>query len=333
MTLRSEVLLAHFAHASDVPHTSIYEFIPPVADVVQTVMGRAGTPHNTIAQSPSEQIGFGSAHKAAREACIQRHATWRHVERSQLPKKVPQSAACASVCRSYGLCVCSLPGVKAALTKLVVVLEALCKVGSRTRGVVDSAGLVLAFQCEHPSSTDTHGGHVAFLNQRSWAVGVVKLYLDDKVANKVRARNHHRAYHQALRAAPLGQTPNPTDVSQALGVANAAQWFLSFDLSKAWSLRLYEIAGSSTQLDEFIPAEVEVRWFGETFFFWSPADRDVAPVADVPGVGAPEVPLPIGDEVEDDDVIHGGDPAAPEAPAAWADEAAKAVQFWAEHEV
>ena len=212
-----------------------------------------------------------------------------------------------------------------------MVLKSLCKRGSRTKAVVDACGLVVRFCSALVAAEDVfHYASIGFVNGQSWATGVVRLYRDTTADERVAATQHRRAYHEALRAAPLANL-HGSDLFSQLGVSTLVQWFGDFNLLRPWSLRLYEVVGGSRKPQEFLPAEVEIRWFGEEIEFWNPSDAAIA--GGVGGALPPVLDAPLGDEeaVEEHAIVP-GDPAAPEAPLEWAVAADVAVQYWSAHE-
>ena len=121
------------------------EFIPPVIDLVAELMRRAGAPMAAGTSPEALALGSSSPRQVACDSLMKAHAQWRHEQRTKLPKTVPASDACKSICRAYGFCVCGLDELKAFLAKLVTTAKVLCKKGSRTKPVVEQAGLVLRF--------------------------------------------------------------------------------------------------------------------------------------------------------------------------------------------
>ena len=92
------------------------------------------------------------------------------------------------------------------------------------------------------------------------------------------------------------------------------------------------VGGASFILYVFWPAEVEVRWFGETVDIWDPAAPK--PVASAPPASEGDMhTLAIEDGPEDDpEPILEGDIACPEADPSWLRNMDAAVQYWAERE-
>ena len=163
-------------------------------------------------------------------------------------------------------------------------------------------------------------------------MAITRLYPDTKASNRVLAS---RRGLEALRAAPLDRLGG-SDVFFDMGISNAAAWISEFDLSGSWSLRLYEIVGGARPYaDDFVPAEVKVRWFGETLEMWPPVAVPTLPAAAAPAPAPPEhlEALPIEDDPDaDHEEIVEGDPTVAEPPLPWCKEMDAAVNFWSERE-
>jgi hypothetical protein len=119
---------------------------------------------------------------------------------------------------------------------------------------------------EHGAISETTWLHVPMANQNSWAAVFTKLVPDSDLANR---RAAAACGHVALRACEDGLRVLEQDGGSwragfaGLGMENNPRFFSNAPLVESCLYTVYELVENDRLVQEFVPAEVEVRRVGE----------------------------------------------------------------------
>lgn len=290
------------------PSISRYEVHAPALRLSEHVLRGAGDPRG----------GWSGLHNELQACWTAQHKVLEHARLGPLPKAKP-SRLSQSVCRHLGICLCSRPKLAAFRTALISWLKPYLKKTKPPnpwKSMFESAQIVLRFDWfaedddeHHDVSKETLWFHLAHINQKSWALGLVRLHPDTDLHHACSARG---AGHVALRAAPVFcDSLDDGDPFEAWGVGASPAVFEHVPLDMRCFCSVFTLAVSQRHVDEFIPAHVEVAQARGPTLVCSPVP--------VP----PLVPAEEGDGVEsggEDELepLMDGDPAAEAQDDLWA---------------
>ena len=135
---------AHSVPNKSFPNTTVFEMIPPVAKLVDSIMANTGPP--VYNKEHKERFGTGSFHKTFREVWATRHASWQHAQQAKFPKSVPISQGNKSLCRQCGVCVCGNNSLDAFLKTIVALIKMFYSPSSKWLDCCEVGACVLEFR-------------------------------------------------------------------------------------------------------------------------------------------------------------------------------------------
>ena len=163
--------------------------------------------------------------------------------------------------------------------------------------------------------------HISYVNQSSWAAGLLQMHIDKDPDNRRVAR---AAGNIALRAAPEGleMLDAGDDPFDAWGLKTCPIAFLDSDLTRLCSYSMLALAEGGRIVEDFKPADVEVYALpGKPSLFWHGGEM-VAEVA--LGIEENSCELQCPDDAADGDPndtppLEDGDPACDAREDLWAE--------------
>jgi hypothetical protein len=275
---------------SHIPFYSSTRWCPPAIQVAERVMRAAGPPRSGPPPSESGDQSWAfsgcTIHNALRSWWTRQHPVVEHHAVPQLGTVLP-SRLTASPCRHLGMCLCTedKADLKTFRLSLIGLLQAYLKKekGNKHKPLFESARGVLRLDWYNPEAdvanelpTKTRWYHLSTINQNSWSVAFVELYLDK---DPQRVRIATAIGHVALRAAPFGTNLDfaedvwePQRVFHAWRLENAPCIFAFEDFSLKCTCSIYEIVEDDRIVDEFVPYCVEVfEWSHDPVLIWPAA--------------------------------------------------------------
>ncbi|CAK0861828.1 unnamed protein product [Prorocentrum cordatum] len=242
--------------------TPLFEFNAPAIPLAKAVLSEAGQPGNRSGNPNKDKY-----HKTLGDQWARQHLMYRHRDCTPLGR-VPSSRLTLSLCRHAGRCLCGETDFSERfVAALVEELRPFFAKGHALKKLLENAEGVV--QRRRISCRGLADGwfHLAFVNQKSWAIGTLRLEEDDRP--EIRAVAEALGHVALVACKDLASDTEWDDpeldlddpaVWDFLGVASAYCAFRSYDFKKRYSFSLHHIVSSEArQVGNFRPADVEVR--------------------------------------------------------------------------
>jgi hypothetical protein len=252
-----------------------------------TAQDAVGQSSRGVLSSDADPVESASTlHGELRADFERRCLTYRHANEKLLGAIKP-SPLTASACRNLACCLHGLERQALKLFRLFflsIVQKAYKKqVGNRLKPMFEDARGVLLLEfyaadadmddvwSEAPSSSYWY--HLGWTNQNTWSMALLSLYPDTNLSHVRNARSYGNV---ALRAAPDDLLERAgLEIFAKFGIENCPRAFLEYKLEHRCAYSIYEIIDEPRQLDDFIPADLEVKKVTDSVMFWPGAAKAI----------------------------------------------------------
>ena len=261
-------------HHAPCPSTGIVHrthWVPPLIDIAKTISTSAGIPQ-ADSSAPTKYF-----HKHLRDSFMVKFNSFLHSKAPSL-KGIKPSALTQSLCRPSGFCLCEMQDFKLFRVSFINMVSQLYKkrLDNKFKHVFESSRGVLllewidldADQNENEKIADNGWYHLSAVNQVTWKMSIMQLFLDTESENaQVATAVGNVALQTTVFLDDLLDPGNDPFHLWAMMTIAEAFGADKFDLAcRCW---VYTMAEGIREIPNFKPAEIEVtRTSTEPICFW-----------------------------------------------------------------
>lgn len=275
--LRDDDLELHHASAgvsASSPDVLLASVVMDVNEVVKTLFSNAGE-----AVSGSQTNEANKLRKQSLDAVSKAHGMLRHADCSPLGV-LKNTASMKSICRMGQICLCKTEHGMAMYNAAVDIVRVLAKKGHMLKRHLECGNACLCI-ISRPGVTAADGSrpmskwyHLGYMNQNSWALGMLRLVADKKVSNSRAAASRGNIALSAFcpEYAQLEALPDKSRKQLWHLVGARSMQHVVSTLDPSWQQAIHVglmVEGPDIRVPEWRAGDMEIRAMGSAIRFWS----------------------------------------------------------------